>query len=260
MDRSTDIQEISKAIAASQRAMLPAKKNKKNPHFRSSYADLSAVIQALEPIWENGLSFVQCPSTDPERGLVTVETVLMHESGQWISATTSCVPSSRGKSDFSPQAVGSAITYLKRYGLQSMLGMASVDDDGERAMGRSRRDDIDRSSSSRQNYQHRELPIIERHNEGQDEPVGLDENGHHPSFTDRERKGFCVAVKRATGRGYDDVKAWCLSLGRPKPSAMQPMRRAELLKYLQTDAGQEALESFVVQREFAASQVGAESA
>ena len=248
MDRSTDIQEISKAIAASQRAMLPAKKNKKNPHFRSSYADLSAVIQALEPIWDNGLAFVQCPSTDPERGLVTVETVLMHESGQWISATTSCVPSSRGKPDFSPQAVGSAITYLKRYGLQSMLGMASVDDDGERAMGRQQQ----RRPEPEQRRPEQRRP--------EPEPVGLDENGHHPSFTDRERKGFCVAVNRATGRGYDDVKAWCLSIDRPKPSAMEPMRRAELLKYLQTTAGQETLEAFVVQREFAASQVGEESA
>lgn len=240
MERSSEINEISKAIAASQRQMLPAKKNKSNPHFRSSYADFGAVIQAIEPIWDNGLSFVQAPSVDPESGLVSVETILMHESGQWISAVTSCRPGRNGN-DFSAQAIGSAITYLKRYSLQSLLGIPSADDDGEQAMGRGRAPQV-RSSNSRPK---KSAPPASEFNE----------KGHHKSWTEHEQRRFCAQVREIANRGYGDVKGWCISLGRPKPSAMTQEKRDALVNHLRTESGREALEEFVASRDFASSEV-----
>ena len=76
-----------------------------------------------------GISVLQCPSFDFETKLVSVETRLIHNSGEWMSGTCSALP----RDHKNVQAVGSTITYLKRYGLQSMTGCPSEDDDGNAA-------------------------------------------------------------------------------------------------------------------------------
>ena len=136
-DEPITINDLAAALATAQASMGPAIKGKKNPHFRSNYADLSSVVEAIrEPFTANGLSWVQAPSVDPETGLVTVTTRILHSSGQWMEASVAAMPGRGGKADLSPQAVGSAVTYLRRYGLQAMAGVPSADDDGEAAMGR----------------------------------------------------------------------------------------------------------------------------
>jgi len=131
MPRSDQINELAASLAVAQGAMSVAIKDSTNPHFRSKYADLSSVIDAVRPhLSANGICFVQEPTT--EAGMVVVETTLYHKSGQWISSKLSVACK-----DLSPQPVGSATTYARRYTLMAICGIAPAeDDDGEAAQGR----------------------------------------------------------------------------------------------------------------------------
>lgn len=153
IQKSASIAELAAALAKAQGAITGALKDSTNPFFKSKYADLASCWDACRTaLSENGLSIVQTTSrgepvviewetTDQETGEVrrfkvdTLETVivttLMHSSGQWISSPLPMVPR-----DASPQGVGSAITYGRRYGLTAMIGVAQVDDDGNQASGR----------------------------------------------------------------------------------------------------------------------------
>jgi len=138
MQTSDEINAVAAAMAKAQAAMGPAIKGAKNPHFRSTYADLSSVVEAIRvPLTEHGLCWTQAPAVDVQAGLVHVTTRIIHTSGQWVECTLSARPGRAGSSaDLSPQAVGSATTYLRRYGLQALCGLATDDDDGEAAQGR----------------------------------------------------------------------------------------------------------------------------
>lgn len=126
--RSEAINELAAALARAQGQMQSAKKDADNPFFRSKYADLASVVDAIRaPFSENGLAFTQIPYPT-ESDSVEIETVLMHASGQWISGRV-WVPVA--KSD--AQGYGSALTYARRYGLQSIAGVAAEDDDGNAA-------------------------------------------------------------------------------------------------------------------------------
>lgn len=130
MERSESIKELAAALNKAQADMSGAKKGKENPFFKSKYADLNAVVDAVRiPFAENGLSYSQFPVMDENR--VGVETILMHESGEFI-ASTLMLPT--GKLD--AQAAGSAITYARRYSLQAIAGIPAEDDDGNSASGR----------------------------------------------------------------------------------------------------------------------------
>ena len=127
---SPSITAFSAAFIAAQSEMAGAKKTSKNPHFRSRYADLAAVMEAaLPPLNKHGIGVLQFPEFDKDTGLVTVETRLLHKSGEWMGGSVSGVP----KDPRNIQAIGSTITYLKRYGLQSLVGCPSEDDDGNSA-------------------------------------------------------------------------------------------------------------------------------
>lgn len=127
MKTSNSIAKIAPALLTAQRAMTAAAKSATNPHFKSKYSDLATVIEAVKvPLNEAGITFLQACRNDTTG--VMVETMLMHESGEWIAETIYLpVPQQ------TPQAYGSGITYAKRYGLQSLAGLPSEDDDGERA-------------------------------------------------------------------------------------------------------------------------------
>ena len=128
MKTSDTIGKLAAALSKAQAAMTGAKKDSANPFFKSSYADLSAVMAAISnPFADNGLSFAQSPGF--EEGRIIVTTRIMHESGEWIEGVTILPPT---KND--AQGYGSAITYAKRYGLQAMAGVPSVDDDGNAAV------------------------------------------------------------------------------------------------------------------------------
>ena len=98
-------------------------KNANNPHFKKSYADLNAIIEAVEPILlENGLLLLQ-----PIHGNSVCTQIIDVESGNMIE---SCMDLPIG---MDPQKMGSAITYYRRYTLQSILSLQAVDDDGNMA-------------------------------------------------------------------------------------------------------------------------------
>lgn len=122
------LSNLATALAAAQGQMAHAAKDSKNPHFKSSYASLASVLDAIrEPLSANGLAIVQHPSR-AETGIVSVETVLLHKSGEFVCSTLSA----KAAQD-TPQGIGSTITYLRRYGLMAVVGVAADDDDGEAA-------------------------------------------------------------------------------------------------------------------------------
>lgn len=120
--------ELFAALAKAQNAVENAHKGSVNPHFKNRYADLAEVLNTVRPVFSSfGLSIVQNPSFDG--ALVSVTTALCHAGGGYITAVASCVPA---KAD--AQGVGSAATYLRRYSLSAVTGIAQEDDDGQSAI------------------------------------------------------------------------------------------------------------------------------
>jgi len=132
---------LAKALCAAQSQVEGAKKDSENPYFRSKYADLSSVwLACREALHSNGLSVVQSPGF--ENGVVTLTTILLHESGQWIQGTAGAPAVGKSKDGVQlppdAQSVGSALTYLRRYALAAIAGVVQEDDDGEAAVKPSR--------------------------------------------------------------------------------------------------------------------------
>ncbi len=105
-----------------------ATKDSNNPHFKTKYADLGAVVDAIKPaLSANGLWFRQ--AFHDAQGGVAVETLICHASGEELSCGVLFVPASKQDA----QGYGSAITYARRYSLQTAFGVAPEDDDGNAA-------------------------------------------------------------------------------------------------------------------------------
>jgi len=150
MQTSEQIGELAAALAKAQAEMEGATKGSANPFFKSKYADLASVWDACrEPLTKHDLSVLQFPKVGFEGApepyewtskqgekrygvrvvaIVSVLTRLAHASGQWVEDTVSTMLPTGD-----PQSIGSAITYLRRYALQSVAGVAPEDDDGEAA-------------------------------------------------------------------------------------------------------------------------------
>lgn len=129
MRTSENICDLAKALAKVQASLTPVRRGSTNTYFHSTYADLSSVWESCREILaKNGLCVIQGNSVGEANTLI-VETILIHESGQWVQSDL-CLPLS--KSD--PQGVGSAMTYGRRYGLAAIVGIvADADDDGNAA-------------------------------------------------------------------------------------------------------------------------------
>ena len=125
MNSSENINELASALARFQAEVKPAIKGSTNPYFKSKYADLQACWDAArEPLTKNGLSLVQGCRFSEGGDVVTIETRLMHSSGQWIENSLTMKPA---KAD--PQGIGSCITYGRRYSMGSTLGLVTEEDD-----------------------------------------------------------------------------------------------------------------------------------
>ena len=126
MQRSDSINELAAALAKAQASIRFAAKENLNPHFRSKYADLSSVWDSCrDALSANGLSVTQVPTMGAEGGLYLVTTI-MHASGQWISGEWPIRPVQD-----TPQGLGSATTYARRYSLAAMVGVAPADEDDD---------------------------------------------------------------------------------------------------------------------------------
>lgn len=126
-ERSEQIAKLAASLSKFQSQLEAVKKDSANPFFKSKYAELSAVWDAIrEPLAANELAVIQEPSS--ANGRVVLTTTLLHSSGEYIRSSISFPVV---KQD--PQGYGSAITYARRYALQAITGIAPEDDDGNAA-------------------------------------------------------------------------------------------------------------------------------
>jgi hypothetical protein len=131
MKMSESIAELATALSKAQGEIDDATKTGLNPMFKSRYADLASVRAVIrEPLAVNDLVVMQFPRTSDN--CVEVETMILHKTGEYMSETLR-LPVNK----WDAQGIGSAITYGRRYGLMSMLSIASEDDDGNAAVQRS---------------------------------------------------------------------------------------------------------------------------
>lgn len=119
---------LASALASAFAEFEAASKDANNPHFKSKYANLPAVIEAVKPaLIAHRLFFTQ--STHDVEGGVCVETLVHHESGESMSFGRLFVPASKNDA----QGFGSALTYARRYSLMTAFGIPAEDDDGNAA-------------------------------------------------------------------------------------------------------------------------------
>lgn len=140
MEKSISIANLSKALITFHLKVATIKKDARNPFFKTNYASLSNILEQIDlPLTESGLAFAQFPADNN-----ALTTILIHaESGEYMQDTYQIHPVPeyqkekdadgkiiwRGESYISPQAVGSAITYARRYALAAILGLNIEDDD-----------------------------------------------------------------------------------------------------------------------------------
>ena len=175
MEHSLDIAELMKALSKCQGAMGKAIKSSVNPFHKSKYANLESVWDACrDHLSNNGLAVIQSPAF--EDGRVKITTMLAHASGQWLRSHLSIKPQTD-----TPHAVGSAITYGKRYSLMAIVGVADDnDDDGNAATEKKKKvnpqtlqeieqdDDGNAATTREKNVDHKTLVKIEKLLEGVD--------------------------------------------------------------------------------------------
>lgn len=128
MKTSDSIKQIAEALVSAQKEIKFAAKDSTNPHFKSKYANINSVIEAVKaPLNNNNIAILQSlsPSDDNKLHLTTR---LIHSSGEWIEDTAVCPIQ---KQD--PQGLGSAISYIRRYSISSLCALYADDDDGQSA-------------------------------------------------------------------------------------------------------------------------------
>ena len=142
MRQSDTIKELATALSSFQGKITSVSKDSINPFFKMKYASLNSIWEHIrEPLSNCGLSVVQGGEPEFSEGHMVVNTLLLHTSGEWILSSLPIKPTKEkdGKllDNDSPQGIGSAITYARRYGLSAILGLvADEDDDGEVSQAR----------------------------------------------------------------------------------------------------------------------------
>lgn len=122
------MKNLAKALSLFQGALKPIPKDSTNPFFKSGYSSLTACWEEIRPLLsKHGLCVIQLTDRAGDATLI-LRTVLLHESGELLEGFYPIY-----SKDNSPQAIGSAMTYAKRYALQAILGLSSEDDDGNTA-------------------------------------------------------------------------------------------------------------------------------
>jgi hypothetical protein len=202
MNTETPTPELNAALCKAQSEMGPARKGKVNPAFRSNYADLASVIEAVQPLHDNGLAYSQLVAVDGD--IVGVRTVLRHVSGQ----TLDCGSMTARAKDASAQAIGSALTYLRRYSLMTACGIASADDDGQGAGKPSAPQSMPTPNSV--------------------------------TWLDNDAEAFAEVIGRL-GFNMGQVEAVCAHKKRPHPRNMTLDQRLKLIAWLGTPDGDAAV-------------------
>ena len=133
-NQSETIGALAAALAKAQGSLNAALKDSKNPHLKNKYADLAAVWKAArDPLSDNELAVIQ--TTERDEGGQYLVTTLAHSSGEWIRGELA-ISSSGGNKGVNPdQALGSSISYMRRYALAAIVGVIQDDDDGNGSSG-----------------------------------------------------------------------------------------------------------------------------
>ena len=128
MKKSESISNLAKAlILATRQIDSKVLKNVLNESIGSNYADLGAIIDAIKkPLADNGIVTIQSPTFSDKPNEISLSTLLLHETGEWIEDTVTCPLVFQD-----PQGFGSAVSYVRRYCLGSMLMLYGADDDGQ---------------------------------------------------------------------------------------------------------------------------------
>lgn len=192
-NKSEQINEIAKALAAAQSEMKAAKKDAANPFFKSAYATLESVSDACLPaLNKHGIAVTQTTARLGDGSLITLETTLIHSSGQWIGSVYPVHPT---KND--PQSLGSAITYARRYSLAAIAGVTVSDDDGEAATQEYRQSHAKPNNAA----------LIE----GKPPTGGIQSKGStHPSEAQLKR---LFAISKKSNWSEADIKSYITQLG-----------------------------------------------
>lgn len=129
MKTSESLLKLAPSLLKAQKTITFASKDATNPHFKSKYADLESVIDAIKQhLNDNGITFIQTFSPS-ETSKLCLTTRLLHESGEWIEDTMT-MPLQKNDA----QGYGSAATYSRRYALAAITGLYQSDDDGNEAV------------------------------------------------------------------------------------------------------------------------------
>lgn len=124
----SEIKQIATALLKAQSEMSNPKKGSTNPFFKSKYADLNSIREAVIPVLNaNGISVLQPTYTVDNKNFV--KTILLHESGEFLESFTEIIFAKQNDA----QAQGSGISYARRYALQSFVCIGANDDDGQKA-------------------------------------------------------------------------------------------------------------------------------
>lgn len=213
-----DTKELFAALCKAQASMGAAVKDSKNPHFRSSYASLTAVLDAVVPVLNaQGITVLQLPHLQDTH--VQLTTVLGHTSGQMLTST---VASPMGRKQ-DAQAVGSCITYLRRYALQSIMGLPVEDDDGNAASRRAPQ------------QQRRQVPETSI-------PSSAERAFASVSFkAGKDHTQAIVMLLEVEGLTVADFNTWAGKNRRPHLSDMTPDQKARCYDWLESGNGVQAI-------------------
>ena len=129
MNHSESISAVLLALARAKLKFLPVLKTKSNDHFKAKYANLAGHLEAIDAaLTENGLYFSQGTSVTEHGGIIVNTRVTHIETGEWVGCQYPV--STAGQT---PQQIGSALTYARRYSIANLFGLAAEDDDGNAA-------------------------------------------------------------------------------------------------------------------------------
>jgi hypothetical protein len=207
---------LNAALAKAQAELQHAIKDRTNPAFKSQYADLASVLDAVRPLAAHGIAVTHYMAPQPDPRVVSLHTVLRHSSGEQLD----CGAVTMVAKDAGPQSVASAITYARRYGVMLACGIApgdNSDDDGNAAQGLAPSKPAAKLA-----------PV-----------VAPPAPAHHASWP-ADRVRFLEELARLEIT-LEDAEAVCKLLTRPDPSKLDQASRTKLLNYLTTEHGHMAL-------------------
>lgn len=211
---------LNAALAKAQAELQHAIKDRTNPAFKSQYADLASVLDAVRPLAAHGIAVTHYMSPQVDHRVVSLHTVLRHSSGEHLD----CGAVTMNAKDAGPQSVASAITYARRYGIMLACGIApggdNSDDDGNAAQGL-----ISSKPTSSPDRSTAFAPVVAP--------------SHHRSWPE-DMVAYHARLKELDVTPTD-AELVCQRMKRPLPHFLDHLSRTKFLTYLATDQGQMAI-------------------